>query len=73
MSPKATNSSSTPNGHDKMAKKTHSVQSVVNGAVSDHNTYDEVPYESYPYALTNPYHLSTLATLFGVNAPEVEN
>ncbi|MCX4080100.1 class I SAM-dependent methyltransferase [Rickettsia rhipicephali] len=73
MSPKATNSSSTPNGHDKMAKKTHSVQSVVNGAVSDHNTYDEVPYESYPYALTNPYHLNTLATLFGVNAPKVEN
>ncbi|AFC75372.1 methyltransferase domain protein [Rickettsia parkeri str. Tate's Hell] len=73
MSPKVTNSSSTPNGHDKMAKKTHSAQSVVNGAVSDHNTYDEIPYESYPYALTNPYHLSTLATLFGVNAPEVEN
>lgn len=73
MSPKATNSSSTPNGYDKTAKKTHHTQSVVNGAVSEHNTYDEVPYESYPYALTNPYHLSTLATLFGVNAPEVEN
>ncbi|ABV73922.1 seryl-tRNA synthetase [Rickettsia canadensis str. McKiel] len=73
MSQKAINSSSTSNSHDKTAKKLHSVQSVVNGAISDHNTYDEVPYESYPYALTNPYHLSTLATLFGVNTPEVEN
>ncbi|AAY62105.1 methyltransferase domain protein [Rickettsia felis str. Pedreira] len=70
MSSKATNSSSTPNGHDKTVKTT---KPVLNGAVSNHNTYDEVPYESYPYALTNPYHLSTLATLFGVNAPEVEN
>ncbi|GAA5252056.1 methyltransferase regulatory domain-containing protein [Candidatus Rickettsia kedanie] len=70
MSPKATNSSSTPNGHDQTAKTT---KPVLNGAVSNHNTYDEVPYESYPYALTTPDHLSTLATLFGVNAPEVEN
>ena len=36
------------------------------------NTYDEVPYESYPYALTNPYHLNTLATLFGMKASAVE-
>ena len=48
MSSKATNSSSTPNGHDKTAKTT---KPVLNGAVSNHNTYDEVPYESYPYAL----------------------
>ena len=73
MSQKAINSSSTSNSHEKTAKKPHSIQSVVNGAISDHNTYDEVPYESYPYALTNPCHLSTLATLFGINAPEVEN
>ncbi len=37
-----------------------------------HNTYDEVPYESYPYALTNPYHLTTLATLFGMTPPPLE-
>ncbi len=37
-----------------------------------HNTYDEVPYESYPYALTNPYHLQTLAVLFGMKPPAVE-
>ncbi|ABV75453.1 hypothetical protein A1C_06100 [Rickettsia akari str. Hartford] len=70
MSTKAANSSSTTNGHDKTSETT---KHVLNGAVSNHNTYDEVPYESYPYALTTPYHLNTLATLFGVNAPEVEN
>jgi methyltransferase-like protein/cyclopropane fatty-acyl-phospholipid synthase-like methyltransferase len=37
-----------------------------------HNTYDELPYESYPYALTNPYHMQTLAVLFGMKPPAVE-
>ncbi|AAU04232.1 lysine methyltransferase [Rickettsia typhi] len=66
--------SSTTNDHDKTTK-INSIQSLVNctDTVADHNTYDEIPYESYPYAITNPYHLSTLATLFGINAPEVEN
>jgi methyltransferase-like protein/cyclopropane fatty-acyl-phospholipid synthase-like methyltransferase len=30
------------------------------------NTYDEVPYESYPYSQSQPEHLSTLASLFGM-------
>ncbi len=38
-----------------------------------HNTYDEVPYESYPYTLTDPYHLRTLAVLFGMEPQAVEN
>lgn len=37
-----------------------------------HNTYDEVPYESYPYALTDPYHLRALAVLFGMKPAAVE-
>ena len=31
------------------------------------NVYDEVPYESYPYAQSHPFHLLTLATLFGMS------
>lgn len=31
------------------------------------NTYDEMPYESYPYTQTHPYHLMTLGTLFGMS------
>jgi len=36
------------------------------------NTYDEVPYESFSYGLTNPYHFFTLAALFGMKPPAVE-
>lgn len=31
-----------------------------------HNIYDEVPYESYSYPMSHPYHLMTMATLFGM-------
>lgn len=37
------------------------------------NTYDEVPYESYPYAQSHPYHLMTLGALFGMNAVPPES
>jgi methyltransferase-like protein/2-polyprenyl-3-methyl-5-hydroxy-6-metoxy-1,4-benzoquinol methylase len=33
------------------------------------NSYDETPYESYPYTQTSPYHLKTLAKLFGLESP----
>ncbi|HJD56181.1 MAG TPA: class I SAM-dependent methyltransferase [Rickettsia endosymbiont of Pyrocoelia pectoralis] len=59
------------NGHDNTAKDKNNVTSTLND-IGLHNTYDEVPYESYPYALTNPYHLNTLAALFGVDAPNLE-
>lgn len=36
------------------------------------NTYDEVPYESYPYASSYPGHLRTLGMLFGANPPKLE-
>ncbi|MFN6053722.1 MAG: methyltransferase, partial [Planctomycetia bacterium] len=36
-------------------------------------TYDEMPYVSYPYPQTHPDRLSTLARLFSVEAPDVEN
>ena len=41
------------------------------GKVYD-NSYDEVPYVSYPYAATSPYHLHTISTLFGMNPPKIE-
>jgi methyltransferase-like protein/cyclopropane fatty-acyl-phospholipid synthase-like methyltransferase len=40
--------------------------------LSSVNTYDELPYESYPYAQSHPYYLMTLGTLFGMKPPAVE-
>ena len=37
------------------------------------NSYDEVPYESHPYPQTHPSRLFTIATLFGLSPPPVEN
>lgn len=37
------------------------------------NTYDESPYESYPFAQTSTKHLSTIAHLFGLKTPDIEN
>ncbi len=34
--------------------------------------YDEMPYESYPYAQSSPEKLSTLGTLFGMTPPKIE-
>lgn len=31
------------------------------------NTYDQMPYESHPYWQSNPKHLKTMGTLFGMN------
>ncbi len=36
------------------------------------NSYDEVPYESHPYAQTHPSRLATIATLFGITPPPVD-
>ena len=36
------------------------------------NTYDEVPYQSYPYAESQPENLRTIGLLFGMNAPEIK-
>ncbi len=36
------------------------------------NTYDEVPYQSYPYPQSQPENLKTLGVLFGMNPPDVE-
>lgn len=49
-----------------MAKNIELVSSAV-------NAYDETPYDSYPFAMTHPYHLMTLAALFGLKAPAPEN
>src|SRR6516165_1854731 len=35
-------------------------------------TYDELPYESYPFVFTHPDTLATAAILFGLNPPPVE-
>jgi methyltransferase-like protein/cyclopropane fatty-acyl-phospholipid synthase-like methyltransferase len=36
------------------------------------NTYDESPYESYPFAQTSIANLSTIAHLFGLKTPNIE-
>src|SRR4051794_35496317 len=35
------------------------------------NSYDEFPYDSHPFAQTNPDRLATVATLFGLRPPAV--
>src|SRR5689334_6270857 len=35
------------------------------------NSYDEMPYESYPYPQAHPSRLATVATLFGMSPPPV--
>ena len=42
-------------------------------STSKTNVYDEVPYESYPYSMSHPYHLMTLGTLFGIKPAPLEN
>lgn len=34
------------------------------------NTYDQVPYDSYPYVSTHPDHLATIAVLLGLEPPQ---
>jgi methyltransferase-like protein/SAM-dependent methyltransferase len=41
-------------------------------AAPPQNTYDEMPYESHPYAQTHPSRLAVVATLFGLTPPPVE-
>jgi len=36
------------------------------------NSYDEIPYQSYPYAQSSPEKLATLGTLFGMTPPNIE-
>ncbi len=37
------------------------------------NSYDKVPYVSYPFPQSSPEKLATLATLFGMETPKIEN
>ena len=36
-------------------------------------SYDELPYDSHPYDRTHPYHLATMARLFGIAAPDTNS
>ena len=38
----------------------------------NHNIYDEVPYESYSYPMSNPYPAMTLGILFGMNPTAID-
>jgi len=40
---------------------------------SSRPSYDEVPYESFSYPQTHPTHLRAIASLFGLNPPEIAN
>jgi methyltransferase-like protein/trans-aconitate methyltransferase len=46
--------------------------STVTLSPSQNETYDEMPYESYPYDMTSPQHLRTMATFFGMKPPAIE-
>ncbi len=37
------------------------------------NSYDALPYDSFPYSSTHPDHLATIAKLFGMQAPDVDS
>lgn len=37
------------------------------------NAYDEVPYKSYPFSQSHPDRLATIATLFGMKPPPLDN
>lgn len=39
---------------------------------TNQNTYDEVPYHSYPYPQSQPDHLRVMGMLFGMNPPELK-
>ena len=45
--------------------------SLSDGSVQ--NTYDRVPYKSYPFPQTHPDRLATIATLLGMQSPTVES
>lgn len=36
------------------------------------NSYDQLPYESHPFDRTHPDHLATIAQLFGLSTPDVD-
>ncbi|MCW8964948.1 MAG: methyltransferase domain-containing protein, partial [Gammaproteobacteria bacterium] len=41
--------------------------------VAIQQAYDDYPYESFPFPLSHPGHLSVLASLFGMQAADIEN
>jgi methyltransferase-like protein len=45
----------------------------MNTATPPGNSYDDVPYESFPFVQTHPDRLATVATLFGLNPTPVES
>jgi methyltransferase-like protein/2-polyprenyl-3-methyl-5-hydroxy-6-metoxy-1,4-benzoquinol methylase len=40
--------------------------------ITNQNSYDETPYDSYPYYQTTPEKLATLGELFGMDTPKIE-
>lgn len=40
--------------------------------ITKQNSYDETPYQSYPYSQSSPEKLATLGTLFGMTPPPIE-
>jgi methyltransferase-like protein/2-polyprenyl-3-methyl-5-hydroxy-6-metoxy-1,4-benzoquinol methylase len=49
-----------------------SLQQDVKDSPDETNSYDEVPYPSFPFALTHPDHLYSMGRLFGVDSPAPE-
>lgn len=40
--------------------------------INQHNSYDEMAYESYPYMQSSPEKIATLGVLFGMTPPKIE-
>jgi methyltransferase-like protein/2-polyprenyl-3-methyl-5-hydroxy-6-metoxy-1,4-benzoquinol methylase len=51
---------------------THSATDDQVSVPDDANSYDEIPYPSYPFSLTHPDHLYSIGRVFGVDTPPPE-
>ena len=67
-----------PGGEGRAARYTdairlpHRTPAMTATAAPPANSYDEMPYDSHPYAQTHPSRLAVVATLFGLEPPPVE-
>ena len=56
-----------------MASENPAEMTLNDEQVAIQKDYDNFPYESYPFSLSHPQHLSMLASLFGMQAAGLEN
>ncbi|MCC2646882.1 MAG: seryl-tRNA synthetase [Rickettsiaceae bacterium] len=47
-------------------------EQLLNTIKEETRRYDEIPYESYPFAISHPSHLKTIGALFGLKTPDLK-